>query len=257
MIFAARQLQEKSMEQRQDLYITFVDLNKAFDSVSIWKILAKFGCSEKFVKMVRLFHDDMVARVLNDGGSSEPFQVLNGVKQGCVFALTLFSMMFAAMLMEAFKDSSTGIPIRYRYDGNLFNLRRLQALSQVNETKIRDLLFADDCALNAATEQEMLREKDQFSSACDDFGLIINAQKMEVMFQPAPKKPYHKPHILVKGKRLQAVDNFTYLGSKLSRRINIDDEIKNRIVKASSAFGRLRKKVWEERGISQSTKVSL
>ena len=226
MIFAARQLQEKTMEQRQDLYITFVDLNKAFDSVSregLWKILAKFGCLEKFVKMVRLFHDDMVARVLNDGGSSESFQVTNGVKQGCVLAPTLFSMMFAAMLMEAFKDSSTGIPIRYRYDGNLFNLRSLQFLSKVNETKIRDLLFADDCALNAATEQEMQREVDQFSSACDDFGLIINAQKTEVMFQPAPKKPYHKPHILVKRQRLQAVDNFTYLGSTLSRRT--DDKI--------------------------------
>ena len=110
MIFAARQLQEKSMEQRQDLYISFVDLNKAFDSVSkegLWKILAKFSCPEKFFKMVRRFHDDMVARVLNDGGSSEPFQVTNGVKQGCVLAPTLFSMMFAAMLMEAFKDSST------------------------------------------------------------------------------------------------------------------------------------------------------
>ena len=94
----------------------------------------------------------MVARVLNDGGSSEPFQVTNRIKQGCVLAPTLFSMMFEAMLMEAFKDSSTGIPIRYGYDGNLFNLRRLQALSKVNETKIRDLLFADDCALNAATE---------------------------------------------------------------------------------------------------------
>ena len=89
----------------------------------------------------------MVARMLNDGGSSELFQATNGVKQSCVLAPTLFSMMFAAILMEAFKDSSTSIPIRYRYDGNLFNLRRLQALSKVNETKIRDLLFADDCAL--------------------------------------------------------------------------------------------------------------
>ena len=163
MIFAGRQLQEKSMEQRQDLYISFIDLKKAFDSVSregLWKILAKFGCPEKFVKMVRLFHDDLVARVLNDDGSSEPFQVTNGVKKGCVLAPTLFSMMFAAMLMEAFKDSPTGIPIRYRYDGNLFNLRRLRALSKVNETKIRDLLFADDCAFNAATEQEMQREVD-------------------------------------------------------------------------------------------------
>ena len=30
MVFAARQLQEKSMEQHQDLYMTFVDLKKAF-----------------------------------------------------------------------------------------------------------------------------------------------------------------------------------------------------------------------------------
>jgi len=34
MVFAARQNQEKSMEQHQDLYITFVDLTKAFDTVS-------------------------------------------------------------------------------------------------------------------------------------------------------------------------------------------------------------------------------
>ena len=103
----------------------------------------------------------------------------------------------------------------------------------------------------------MQRKVDQFSFACDDFGLIINAQKTEVMFQPAPEKPYHKPHILVKGQRLQAVYNFTYLGSTLFRRTNIDDEIKNRIAKASSAFGRLRKKVWERRGISQSTRVKV
>ena len=58
--------------------MTFVDLTKAFDSVSrneLWKILAKFGYLKKFVKIISLFHDSMVARVLNDGGSSEPFQV--------------------------------------------------------------------------------------------------------------------------------------------------------------------------------------
>ena len=46
MVFAARQLQEKSMEQHQDLYMTFVDLTKAFDTVSregLWKIMSKFG----------------------------------------------------------------------------------------------------------------------------------------------------------------------------------------------------------------------
>ena len=34
---------------------------------------------------------------------------------------TLFSMMFSAMLMDAFKDNDSGFPIRYRFDGNILN----------------------------------------------------------------------------------------------------------------------------------------
>ena len=47
MIFAAWQLQEKCQELHLDLYATFVDLTKVFDTVSqagLWKIMAKFGC---------------------------------------------------------------------------------------------------------------------------------------------------------------------------------------------------------------------
>ena len=134
MIFTARQLQEKCQEQNVDLYMTFVDLTKAFDTVSrdgLWKIMAKFGCPPRFIAMVRQFHDGMQARVQNDGEFSEPFEVTNGVKQGCVLAPTLFSMMFSAMLMDAFQDSDTGFPIRYRFDGKIFNLRRLQAKTKV------------------------------------------------------------------------------------------------------------------------------
>ena len=107
MIFTVRQLQEKCHEQNVDLYMTFVDLTKAFDTVSregLWKTMAKFGCPAKFIAMVRQFHDDMLARVQNDGEFSDPFPVTNGVKQGCVLASTLFSMMFSAMLTDAFQD---------------------------------------------------------------------------------------------------------------------------------------------------------
>ena len=61
MIFAARQLQEKCMEQHGDLYTTFVDLTKAFDTVSphrLWKIMGKFGCPSTFNAVVR---DGMMA----------------------------------------------------------------------------------------------------------------------------------------------------------------------------------------------------
>ena len=260
MIFAARQLQEKCQEQHCDLYMTFVDLTKAFDTVSrdgLWKIMEKFGCPSKFTTLVRQFHDGMMVKVLDDGDESDAFPVTNGVKQGCVLAPTLFSMMFSAMLTDAFQACDDGISIRYRMDGKLLNLRRLQAVTKVKETVVRDFLFADDCALNATTEQQMQDEMDCFSGACDNFGLTISTKKTEVMYQPAPGKPYQEPHVTVKGQKLQAVDNFTYLGSTLSRAVNIDVEVNNRIAKASAAFGRLRENVWERRGLSLATKLKV
>ena len=112
MIFTARQLQEKCQKQNVDIYMTFFDLNKAFDTVSrdgLCKIMAKFGCPPRFiVPMVRQFHDSVQARVHNDGEFSEPFDITNGVKQGCFMAPTLFRVMFSAMLMDVFQVFQLG-----------------------------------------------------------------------------------------------------------------------------------------------------
>ena len=53
-----RQVQEKCREQNLDLYMVFVDLTKAFDSVSregLWKLLLKAGwagCPLRVVKNI-------------------------------------------------------------------------------------------------------------------------------------------------------------------------------------------------------------
>ena len=52
--------------------------------------------------------------------------------------------MFSAMLTDAYQDGDNGIPIRYRFDGKLFNLRRLQAKSKVQTEVLDEFLFADD-----------------------------------------------------------------------------------------------------------------
>ena len=230
-----------------DLYMTFVDLTKAFDTVSregLWKIMAKFGCPTKFIAMVRQFHDCMLARVQNDGEFSDPFPVINGVKQGCVLAPTLFSMMFTAMLTADFKDGDNGIPIRYHFDGKLFNLRRLQAKFKMQPEVLDEFLYADDMAKGAPTDEKMQKDVDQVSDSCDNYDLTISLKNIEVVYQPAPDKPYKELSIKVKGQILQIVDKFTYLGSTLSRVVHIDDEVNARIAKASAAFGRLRGSVW-------------
>ena len=168
--------------------------------------MAKFGSPTKFIAMVRQFHDGMLARVQNDAEFSDPFPVTNGFKQGCVLAPTLFSMMFSAMLTAAFQDGDNGIPIRYRFDGKVFNLRRLQAKSKVQTEVLDELLFADDMAKGAPTEEKMQKGVDQVSDSCDSYDLTISLKKTEVVYQLAPGKPYKEPTITMK-----VVDKFTYL----------------------------------------------
>ena len=176
------------------------------------------------------------------------------MKQGCVLAPTLFSMVFAAMLHDASQYNDDGIQLKYRTDGGVFNLRRLKANTKVKIATLREFLFEDDCALNSNTESEMQQCANPFSSACDNFGFTISTKKTEVMHQPAPRKMYHEPHIFVDDDPLKATDYFTFLGSTISIEANIDVGVNNRLSKANSAFGRLRKKVWDRRGISQDTK---
>ena len=110
-------------------------------------------------------------------------------------------------------------------------------------------------AKGAPTERKMQKRVDQVSDSCDSYDLTISVKKTEVVYQPAPGKPYKDPTITVKGQRLQVVDKFIYLGSTLSRVVHIDDEVNARIAKASAAFGRLRGSVWDGSGIRLDTKL--
>ena len=211
MIFAVRKLQENCVEQHQDLYMLFIDLTKAFDTVSrpglCRSILAKLGCPPNFIRMVRFFHDGMMARVIHDGVVSEPFPVTNGVKQGCVLAATLFSLLFAEMLSSSLANTDAGITIRYRTDGRFFDLRRLKANTKVREALIRDFVFADDCALAAHSESELQCLATCFATAAKAFGLTVSIQKSVVMHQPEPATCGTEPSISIDDAK--NVENFT------------------------------------------------
>ena len=126
------------------------------------------------------------------------------------------------------------------------------------QTEVLDkFLFADDMAKGSPTEENMQKGVDQVSDSCDSYDLTISIKKTEVVYQPAPGKPYKEPTITVNGQRLQVVDQFTYLGSTLSRVVHIDDEVNARIAKSSAASGRLRGSIWDQSGIRLDTKLTV
>ncbi|VDL86817.1 unnamed protein product [Schistocephalus solidus] len=69
--------------------------------------------------------------------------------------------------------------------------------SRVSTATIHEFLYADDCALNVTTEEEMQRRMDLFAAACDNFGLRINTEKTVVMHQPRPNTTYTAAYITV------------------------------------------------------------
>ena len=79
--------------------------------------------------------------------------------------------MFSAILADVFQDCADCFPIRYRVNGNLFNLL-LEANSKVQTDVLDELLYADYVAKNVLTEK-MQETMDRVSQVCDNFDLTI------------------------------------------------------------------------------------
>ena len=103
MMFVVRRLQKLGRTSNASLEICFIDLAKAYDSVSLvllWEILARFGVPPRMIKAIRIFHDCMMARVqLDDGHLSAWFNVCQGLRQEYVLSPLLFNIFFAAVII--------------------------------------------------------------------------------------------------------------------------------------------------------------
>ena len=261
MIFCLRQLQEKAREHKTPLFMAFIDLTKAFDTVprsALWIVLEKLGVPHKMRSIIISFHDGMLAEVIHNGKVSDAFEVNNGTKQGCVLAPILFALYFAVMLQNALHGNNFGVPITFRTTGGLFNIRRFTAKTKLSLETICDLLFADDCALVAHSMNELQTAIDSFSRACKLFGLTISTKKTEIIHQRPANSTDQTPCVIkVDNVPLKINEKFCYLGSTVNEKASLDDELKLRISKASSAFGKLQDRLWNSHDVRLSTKIQV
>ena len=90
------------------LFLCFIDLQKAYDSVDrtpLWQVLARFGVPPQMLEMVRQFHDGMRACVRSDDGRClEWFEVEQGLRRGCVLSPLLFNIFFATILLFTLRE---------------------------------------------------------------------------------------------------------------------------------------------------------
>ena len=111
-IFILRNIIEQVVEWQATLYITFVDFEKAFDSVhqeSLWKSMESYGIPCKIIHMVQMLYEDSECAVLDEGEETEWFNVKTGVKQGDVMSGFIFLILVDWIMGNTTEGNKTGI----------------------------------------------------------------------------------------------------------------------------------------------------
>ena len=78
MIFEARQLMEKTREHEDSLFMMFVDLKEAYDSVlrnALWTVLAKYGVPPTMLSIITYFNEGMQAGIKVGSAVTNYFEV--------------------------------------------------------------------------------------------------------------------------------------------------------------------------------------
>ena len=127
-----------------------VTVNNQLPSLTTNLLLLSRSWSTSFA----FFHNGMVGPVLYSGVTSAPFSISNGVKQDCVLTSVLFNLFFACVPRDTLGDLHRWVYLRYRLDGSLFNLRRLDATNKTTEILLQEAPFAGDCALMTHKKSE-------------------------------------------------------------------------------------------------------
>nr|KAG5695646.1 hypothetical protein BaRGS_029136 [Batillaria attramentaria] len=227
---------EQSLEWQTPLYSTFVDFQKAFDSVDrevIWKLMSHYGFPPKFVNIIRQLYEDATCQVIHDGKLTEPFTVRTGVRQGCILSPTIFLMVVDWVMRQATDGKRTGIQWTF-------------------SKHLEDLDFADDIALLSHKQQDAQEKLNRVAEEAEKTGLKINISKTEVM------RVNHKQHdpIRLHQEDIKEVDKFVYLGSVVSKDGGTDEDIKSRTNKARHAFRTLRP-IWRSTALSLRNKIRI
>ena len=102
-IFSLRILVEKAREFNSPLCFSFVDLCKAYDSVSRESVLKKrYNFPDKLINILQVLHHDTKGTVRAYGKLSKEFSINTGIRQGDVLAPVLLNQFLMPLLLPPY-----------------------------------------------------------------------------------------------------------------------------------------------------------
>ena len=240
-IFIVKQIIEKTKKQNNNAFLTFIDLEKAFDRVNrehIWSSLIKRQVPPKLLTAIQSVYKRNRNYIRTNNMESTEFTTKNGLRQGGVLSPTLFNVIMDEII-RATRTKTKKLQIGYH---------------KLRPITIAECAFADDLVIWAGNVRDMQENINIWNNTLSKWNMKINITKTKVMHIG---KDNINVNISINGQQIEQVTNFKYLGVKIDRSGYEEMEIQERIQNTTKLFYMLKNTIIGKKEISKKTKLTV
>jgi hypothetical protein len=193
---------ERFREQKKDLHMVFIDLEKAYDKIPrnvMWWALNKHKVLAKYVTLIKDMYNNVVTSVRTNDGNTDYFPIKIGLHQESA----LSPYLFALVMDEVTRNIQGDIPWC--------------------------MLFADNVVLVDKVRAGVNRKLELWRQTLESKGFRVNRIKIEYMRCDFGTTAQEEGDVSLEGQVVPRKDTFRYLGSMLQRDGDIDADVSHRI----------------------------
>ena len=106
-VFTVRMIAEKFKEKKKNLYLCFMDLEKAYDRVcrkKMWSVLKDYEVKSNLLHAVKAFYENSRACVRVKRNVTDFFGMKGGLRQGCVMSPWLFNVFMDSVVRNVDRE---------------------------------------------------------------------------------------------------------------------------------------------------------
>ena len=249
-IFSLRTLINIYLSKKQSLYCTFIDLQKAFDTINreaLWLKLLGSNIDGNFLRVITNIYNKTKSVVRCNNEISSFFTSQVGVRQGDNLSPILFLLYLndlSAFLAGTCRGLSYVSDISHQY----FDDDEIAVYF-----KLFLLLYADDSVIFAESVTEMQSCLDAICTYCNIWSLTVNTNKTKVVVFSNSRRQ-QEFRFFYNGNILEVLKEFVYLGVVFTSNGRFNANTDALVLRAEKALFGLQQKI---RMLNLSPKVAL
>ncbi len=199
----------------QPCFVAFVDLRKAFDSVSHTGMIRALHCASlpsDFVSLVKSIYTDLTASTQPPDSLPNHIKIKSGIRQGCPLSATIFNVYLSYIARKLALRTPDPIPKSPRENA---------------------LFYADDITLVANSHKDMQILFYKLRELCADLQLNIDFNKTHFLACNCEKSERNKP-FFYEAVAKHPCQSTKYLGVTITNTGDVTALLDDRIKKANS-----------------------